>query len=273
VVDRDTLVVSDAHVHASLVDACRLSRARVQVVPHNDVGAVRAALAARGVDGVDGVGAKVRALVLCESVYSVLGDPAPLPELAAVCAAEDAVLVVDEAHALAVAGPGGAGLVRQHGLAGRPDVVVTATLSKALGGQGGVVLGHQAVREHLINAARPFIFDTGLSPIAAAAAFAAVEVIDSEPSRLDALRANVEALADGLGVPRPAGAVLTVPMAGPAEALAAGRRCAQAGVRVGCFRPPSVPDGVSRLLVTARATLTGPDLARALAVLTANIGR
>jgi 8-amino-7-oxononanoate synthase len=268
--DRDTLVVSDAHVHASLVDACRLCRAQVQVVPHNDVGAVRAALAARGRDDS---GASVRALVLCESIYSVLGDPAPLPELAAVCAAEGAVLIVDEAHALGVAGTGGGGLVRQHGLAGRPDVVVTATLSKALGGQGGVVLGHRAVREHLVNVARPFIFDTGLSPAAAAAAFAAVEVIDREPGRLDGLRANVEALADGLAVPRPAGAVLTVPMAGPGEAVAMARRCADAGVRVGCFRPPSVPDGVSRLRVTARATLTGPDLTRALAVLTANIGR
>jgi 8-amino-7-oxononanoate synthase len=263
--DRDTLVISDAHVHASLVDACRLSRAQVQVVPHNDVGAVRAALATREPGS--------RALVLCESIYSVLGDPAPLPELATACAAEGAVLIVDEAHALGVAGPGGAGLVRQHGLAGRPDVVVTATLSKALGGQGGVVLGHRAVREHLVNVARPFIFDTGLSPIAAAAAFAAVEVIDSEPGRLGALQATVEALAGGLAIPRPAGAVLTVPMPGPGEAVAAARRCSEAGVRVGCFRPPSVPDGVSRLRVTARATLTDPDLTRALAVLRSNIGR
>jgi 8-amino-7-oxononanoate synthase len=262
--DRDTLVISDAHVHASLVDACRLSRAHVRVVPHNDVGAVRAALAGRGRDGI---AANARALVLCESIYSVLGDRAPLPELAAACAAEDAVLVVDEAHALGITGPGGGGLVYEHGLAGRPDVVVTATLSKALGGQGGVVLGHRAVREHLINAARPFIFDTGLSPMAAAGAFAAIEVLADEPEHLDALRANAAALADGLAVPRPAGAILTVPMPGPREAVATAQRCAEAGVRIGCFRPPSVPDGISRLRITARATLIDSDVARALDVL------
>ena len=116
--DRDTLIVSDAHIHASLVDAVRLSRAQLQVVPHSDVEAVRRALA----------GTTGRAMVLAESVYSVLGDQAPLAELAAACDERGALLVVDEAHGLGVHGPG---LVRAAGLAGRPDVVVTATLSKA----------------------------------------------------------------------------------------------------------------------------------------------
>jgi 8-amino-7-oxononanoate synthase len=258
--DRDTLVISDAHVHASLIDACRLSRAEVRVVPHNDVSAVRQALADR---------AQARALVLCESIYSVLGDPAPLVGLASVCAAAGAVLVVDEAHALGVTGPRGGGLVLGHGLAGRPGVVVTATLSKALGSQGGVVLGHPAIREQLINVARPFVFDTGLSPTAAAAALAAVRIVETEPGRLDALRACVRTLTGSLGVAEPPGSVLAVPMAGPQEAVAAAARCARADVRVGCFRPPSVPDGVSRLRITARATLAGPDLSRALDVLSA----
>ena len=173
--DRDTLVVSDAHIHASLVDAVRLSRARLEVVPHSDVAAVRAALAAH--DG--------RALVLAESIYSVLGDEAPLAELAEACAEHDALLVVDEAHALGVRGPG---LVRSLGLAGAPHVLVTATLSKALGAQGGAVLCSSAVREHLVNRARPFIFDTALAPAAAAAALAALDVLRARPELPDVVR-------------------------------------------------------------------------------------
>ena len=140
---RDAFVVSDAHVHASLVDAVRLSKADVEIVPHHDVAAVDAALAAAG---------DTRALVLVESVYSVLGDEAPLVALAAVCERYDALLVVDEAHGLGVRGPG---LVRELGLAGLPHVLVTATLSKALGSQGGAVLGPQSVVDHLVEPGPP----------------------------------------------------------------------------------------------------------------------
>lgn len=98
--DRDTLVVSDAHIHASMIDACRLARATVVVTPHNDVAAVEQALASR---------TQRRALVLVETIYSVLGDAAPVAALAALAAAHDAVLVADEAHGLGVAGPAVAG--------------------------------------------------------------------------------------------------------------------------------------------------------------------
>lgn len=255
---RDALVVSDAHVHASLVDACRLSRARVVVVAHGDVEAVEKALADRR---------EARALVLTESVFSVLGDAAPLEALADACARHDAVLVVDEAHGLGVAGHGGRGLVEAAGLAGRDDVLVTVTLSKALGSQGGAVLGPPALRRHLVNHARPFVYDTGLAPPAAAGALAALRVVTTDLSRSEAVRRCARALAEAAGVPEPAGAVLSVPMPGPWEAVAAAEAAAAAGVRLGCFRPPSVPDDVSRLRVTARATLTGEALDRAAQVL------
>ena len=109
--DRDTLVVSDAHIHASMIDACRLARATVTVTPHNDVAAVGQALASR---------AQRRALVLVETIYSVLGDAAPVAELAELAAEHDAVLIADEAHGLGVVGPGGRGLLAAHGLTGRP---------------------------------------------------------------------------------------------------------------------------------------------------------
>ena len=255
--DAETLIVSDAHVHASLVDGCRLARGEVRVVSHGDVAAVDAALAAR---------AQPRALVVCESVYSVLGDAAPLAELAAVCQRHDATLLVDEAHGLGVAGTAGLGLAAELGLRG-PGVVVTATLSKALGSQGGAVLASRPVIEHLVNTARPFVFDTGLAPPAAAAAYAALELLLDDPGLARRVRARAAELATGCGVPATAGAIVPVPMPGPDEAVEVRRRAREAGVLVGAFRPPSVPDGVSRLRLTARATLTDADVARALEVL------
>jgi 8-amino-7-oxononanoate synthase len=256
--DRETLVISDAHIHASMIDAGRLARAAVTVTPHNDVAAVGRALAGR---------TQRRALVLAETIYSVLGDAAPVAELAELAAAHDAVLIADEAHALGVAGPGGRGLLAAHGLTGRPDVVATATLSKSFGAQGGVVLGSLAVREHLINRARPFIYDTGLAPAAAGGALAALRVVQADPGLAGRVRGNAAILADAAGVGAPAGAVLSVPMPGPREALAGVAAAAGHGLRIGCFRPPSTPDGISRLRLTAHAHHTDEELALAAKVL------
>ncbi|GCD91970.1 8-amino-7-oxononanoate synthase [Nocardioides sp. LS1] len=255
--DRTAYVVSDAHVHASLVDAVRLSRAALEIVPHSDVAAVREALAR-----ADGR----RTLVLAESVYSVLGDEAPLVELAAACEQYGALLVVDEAHGLGVHGPG---VVHRLGLAGLPHVVLTATLSKSLGSQGGAVLGSPELVEHLVNRARPFIFDTGLAPAAAGAALAALELLRGDPALPGVVRRRVTDLAAALGVEPPAGAVLSVPMASPQVALAAQAAVLEQGVRVGCFRPPSVPDGISRLRITSSAGPSDEDWARAVEVLVA----
>ena len=249
--DEDTLVVSDAHVHASMIDACRLARASVVVVRHNDLDAVAAAISGR---------AQPRALVLTESIFSVLGDAAPVTELAAICAAHDAVLVVDEAHGLGVAGNDGRGVVQAAGLGWRADVVVTTTLSKSLGAQGGVVLSSPAVREHLVNRARPFIYDTGLAPGATGAALAALGVVRDEPHRVARVNENAARLAVACGVEPPAGAVLSVPMPGPRQAVAAVAAAAKQGLRIGCFRPPSTPDAISRLRLTAHAHHTDEEL-------------
>ncbi|GAB2621862.1 8-amino-7-oxononanoate synthase [Nocardioides ginkgobilobae] len=255
-VGRDCHVVSDAHVHASLVDAARLSRARLTIVPHNDVAAVRAALATSAPGE--------RTLVLAESIYSVLGDEGPLVELAEACGEAGALLVVDEAHGLGVHD---AGVVSRLGLAGLPHVLVTATLSKACGSQGGAVLGPATVVEHLVNRARAFIFDTALAPAAAGAALCALGIMRSDPSLGRLVRTRVLDLAAALGVEPPDGAVLSVPMPSPQVAVAARDLALAAGVRVGCFRPPSVPDGISRLRVTVSAGVPPEEWERAVKVL------
>lgn len=255
-----SLLVSDTFSHASLVDACRLSRARVVVTPHNDVGAVEAALAARDEE---------RAMVITESVFSADGTLAPLSRLHDACRRHGAVLLVDEAHGLGVRGDGGRGLLHEVGLAGVPDVVMTTTMSKSLGSQGGAVLGSVAVRDHLIDTARTFIFDTGLAPAAVGAARAALRLIAAEPWLARAVLANARALAQMCGVSEePQSAVVSVVLGDPAVAVAAADACLDRGVRVGCFRPPTVPAGTSRLRLAARASLSADDLAMARSVLT-----
>ncbi|KAA1249775.1 8-amino-7-oxononanoate synthase [Mycobacterium simiae] len=254
-----SLLVSDAYAHASLVDACRLARARVVVTPHCDVDAVAVALASRREE---------RAVVVTDSVFSAEGTLAPIRELHEVCRAHRALLIVDEAHGLGVRG-GGRGLLHELGLAGASDVVMTATLSKALGSQGGVVLGPASVRAHLIDAARPFIFDTGLAPATAGAALAALRVLKAEPGRPGAVLRHARELARVCDVPQvPQSAVVSVILGDPEVALAAATACLDAGVRVGCFRPPTVPAGTSRLRLTARASLSADELAWARRVLT-----
>ena len=255
---RGSLIVSDGGSHASLVDACRLARARVVVVDRGDVAAAARALAER---------TEERALVVTDSVYSADGELAPLLALHGASRAHGAVLLVDEAHGLGVRGDRGRGLVDELGLSRHEDVVVTATLSKALGSQGGVVLASERVREHLISSACTFIFDTGLAPAAVGAARAALGVLRRDPALASRVVEVAEHLAAVTGAEQPRSAVVSVILGDPARAVSAAGRCLELGVRVGCFRPPSVPEGTARLRLTARADLSDADLARASDVL------
>lgn len=259
-----SLLVSDALTHASIVDACRLSRARVAVTPHRDIAAVEASLSGRAED---------RAVVVTESVFSTDGVLAPLRELHEVCRRFGALLVVDEAHGLGVRGDGGQGLLHEVGLAGAPDVVMTTTLSKALGSQGGAVLGPAAVRAHLIDTARTFIFDTGLAPAAVGAALAALRVLIAHPELAAAVLARAAELARICDVAEePTSAVVSVILGDPEVSVAAAAACLDRGVRVGCFRPPTVPAGTSRLRLTARAALSDDEMGLATKVLTEVLG-
>jgi len=257
-----SLIVSDASNHASLIDGCRLARGTTQVVPHSDPDAVRKALQTH--DGP--------AVVLSDTVFSVDGDAAPLADLAEAARDHGAGLVVDDAHGLGVLGDGGRGAPHAAGLAGDDDVVVTVTLSKSLGSQGGAVLGPARVIDHLVNEARTFIFDTGLAPAAAGAALAALGLLRREPERAARARAVATELhgrltAAGLEAVRPDAAVVSVRAPSPEEAVTWAADCRTAGLVVGCFRPPSVPDGISRLRLTARADLSEAQIERAVRVI------
>jgi 8-amino-7-oxononanoate synthase len=260
----ESLVVSDADNHASVIDACRLARARVVVTPHADLSAVENALATRS---------EVRALVVVDAVFSTDGATADVVALRRLCERYDALLVVDEAHSVGVIGEDGRGLVATAGMAHDPDVIRTVTLSKALGSQGGAVLASRAVTGHLTNSARSFIFDTGLAPACAAAALAALTVLSESKELVARLHAHRDYLADALDVARPAGAVVSAVLGDPGRTLRAAETCREAGVLVGCFRPPSVPSSGSRLRLTARASLTEVEVKEACAVVLDAIGR
>jgi 8-amino-7-oxononanoate synthase len=257
-----SLIVSDAGNHASLIDGCRLARGARQVVGHADPDAVRKALHTH----------EGPAVVVSDTVFSVDGDAAPLTELAAACRERGAGLLVDDAHGLGVLGDGGRGAAQAAGLAGADDLVVTVTLSKSLGSQGGAVLGPARVIDHLVNAARTFIFDTGLAPAAAGAALAALRLLRREPERAARARTVATDLyarltTAGHEAVRPDAAVVSVRAPSPEQAVKWAADCRTAGLAVGCFRPPSVPDGISRLRLTARADLTGAEIERAVLVI------
>jgi 8-amino-7-oxononanoate synthase len=259
----ETVLISDAYNHASLIDGCKLSGAKTVVAPHASPAAVDELLVAY---------AGRPAVVVTESVFSVDGDLAPLAELHAVTSARGALLLVDDAHALGLLGPSGAGGVAAAGLAGASDVVVTATLSKSLGGGGGVVAGPAQLIRHLVETGRTFIYDTAPPPAVIAGVHAAVSIAQAADDRRAVLAARatltVERLAAaGFEVRMPAGAVLSVPAPGPEEALEWAAQCGAQGVAVGCFRPPSTPDGSSRLRLTLNAGVSDEEFARALDVI------
>jgi 8-amino-7-oxononanoate synthase len=253
-------VFSDALNHASIIDGARLSKAAVHVYTHSDAGHLDKLLAEWGGAG--------RALVVTDTVFSMDGDLAPLPELVEVCDRHGAILMVDEAHATGVVGPGGRGAVAHFGLEGTVPVIM-GTLSKALGAAGGFIAGSESLCAFLRHRARSFVFDTALPPPTAAAALAALDVLEREPLRSERARWLARCMAEGLAgagypVPVPDAAVLPVVVGEPDAALALAGGLLDRGVLAVAIRPPSVPEGTSRLRVTVMATHTDDHLDLAL---------
>ncbi len=258
-------VFSDALNHASLIDGCRLSRAVVQVYPHNDLAALGEQLAT--------VPAR-RRLIVTDSIFSMDGDAAPLAALCALAERHDAMLMVDEAHATGVVGPRGAGLVDALGLQAAVTVQM-GTLGKALGTFGAYVAGSRALIDLLVNRARTQVFTTALPPPIVAAAAAALTIVEREPERRTATRRNAARLRAGLRglgyvVPGEDDSHILPVMIGDAEAtMALSAALLAAGAFAHGIRPPTVPDGTARLRVTVMATHTEADINAAIAAFAA----
>lgn len=239
------LVVSDALNHASLIDGIRLSRAAVAVVPHADPDAVEKALRAPA----------RRKLVVTDGVFSMDGDVAPLVALREICDRHGAWLYVDEAHATGVLGPTGAGACEAAGIVA--DVQM-GTLGKALGTFGAYVVGPAVLRRWLVQRARSFVFTTALPPAICAAALEALRIVREEPERRRRLLAKARRFAAGLaelgyGEGEATSHIVPVVVGDAEKALRLSRRLADAGFLLKAIRPPTVPEGTSRLRVSLRA--------------------
>ena len=249
-------ILSDALNHASIIDGCRLSRASTLVFRHNDVEHVAELLAS-----CSGAGQR---LIVTDSVFSMDGDIAPLAELSRLARRHDAWLMVDEAHATGVFGPHGGGVVEELGLSAAVEIQM-GTLGKALGGVGAYVAGSRQLIDWLVNRARSFVYTTALPPSVAATAIAALDIVAQEPQRRRQLWDNTAFLAEqlaglgySLGQTRSQILPLIIGDAGQAMALAAA--LLERGIFAQGIRPPTVPDGTSRIRVTPMATHTRQDM-------------
>jgi 8-amino-7-oxononanoate synthase len=249
------LVVSDARNHASIIDGIRLSRARTAVVSHLSNAEVEAALSQR---------ASGRAFVVTESYFSMDADSPDLPGLRALCDRYGAALVVDEAHALGVLGPGGRGLCAEAGV--QADVVV-GTFGKAFGAAGAFVAGCPAVTAWLWNRARSFVFSTGLSPAVAAAALAGIREAAHEELRRR-VHAAARAFRSGLArlgiTPHGTGHIIPWVIGEPGAAVRIALALRDRGVDACAIRPPSVPPGTARIRFTVTARHSEADVQHAL---------
>ena len=278
------LVLADRLVHASVVDACRLSRATFRVYPHGDVERLRAILA-RGCGKrtphhglLTSRRGRGRTLVVTESVFSMDGDLAPLPALWEAARAHDAWLLVDDAHGTGVLGATGRGALEHFGMTPAEGLIQMGTLSKALGSLGGFVAGSHTLVDYLRNKARSFIYTTALPPPAAAAALAAIRVVQEAPALRQALWARQAQWTDGLtrlGLPLVARETPIVPilLGDPLRTMAVAAALRSAGIFAPGIRPPTGPAGQGRIRTTVMATHAARDLDEALVKISALIHR
>jgi 8-amino-7-oxononanoate synthase len=259
---RGEVVFSDELNHASIIDGCRLAGAETFVYRHADVEHL-----AWGLRQSDGRGA----LIVTESVFSMDGDVAPLEDIVELAHHYDVRVMVDEAHALGALGPDGRGAIAEAGLDGEVDVVV-GTLGKSLGSYGAFVACEHVTARYLVNSARSLVFATAPPPVAVAAAMAALELLEEQPRRVERLQDNADALRDelareGFEVAGASTQIIPLIVGSPELAMRITEEALEEGVFAQAIRPPTVPDGTSRLRLAVMASHTRDELRSAARVL------
>ena len=260
------VVFSDELNHASIVDGCRLARAEAFVYDHRDTEHLE-----WGLQAAEGRGS----LIVTDGVFSMDGDLAPLEEIVTLAQRYDARVMVDEAHATGALGPGGRGSVAMAGLEDQVDLIV-GTLGKALGSYGAYVCCDRTMAKYLVNFARSLIFSTALPPPAVAGAAAALELLEAHPRRAEKLQHNAAILREALGregVDCGESQTQIVPLVigRASDAMNACEQALEEGVFAQAIRPPTVPEGTSRLRLAVMASHTKPELRGAAKVLAAAV--
>jgi glycine C-acetyltransferase/8-amino-7-oxononanoate synthase len=261
---RDEVVFSDELNHASIIDGCRLARAQTFVYRHGDLEHLEWGLEETGADERGG-------LIVTDSVFSMDGDVAPLEELVELARYYGLRIVVDEAHATGCIGPGGRGAVAAAGLEQEIDVTI-GTLGKALGAYGAYAACSVEMAQFLVNSARSLIFSTAPAPPVVAAALAALELLEEEPERVERLQSNAATLrdaleAEGFDISGPPTHIVPLIVGEAEAAMSMCERAIDRGVFAQAIRPPTVPEGTSRLRLAVMASHTPGELRKAARVL------
>ena len=260
-VHKGDIIFSDELNHASLIDGCRLSGAKVQVYPHKDLAGLESSLSQSKHYGMR--------FIITDGVFSMDGDIAPLPELLELAERYDALLIVDDAHATGVIGEGRS--TAHHFHCENPRIITTGTMSKALGSIGGYVCGSQTIIDYIINHSRPFIFATALTPADIGASIGALEVLAEEPSVYQKLRSNTEYMhkaLQSLGIPSSDDTpIFPIIIGSNEDTVEASHLCEQEGIILSGIRPPTVPVNTGRLRLTVTAAHTEEELDKVIQVL------
>lgn len=259
-IEQGGLILADRLCHASMIDGCRLSHADLRIFHHRDVAQVESLLKRRAPHRPT--------LIVTEGVFSMDGDLAPLPALADLAQQYEATLYVDDAHGTGVMGATGRGTLEHFGLT-HPMPVHMGTLSKALGGQGAYVVGSKTLTDYLVNKARSFIFTTAPAPATAAAAQAALAVIRREPARLRRLWSNRQRLFDGLvkhgfRTTQTESPIIPILVGDAVGAATLADQLLVHGIYAPAIRPPTVPEGTSRVRLTVTSEHTSDQIDEAL---------
>ncbi|MDZ8118069.1 8-amino-7-oxononanoate synthase [Pontiella agarivorans] len=257
---RDDLIFADKLVHASMIDACKLSGAKLVRWTHNEVQALEKRLEQYE-------SSKGRKLIITESVFSMDGDIAPLKEIAALAEKHGAMLMIDEAHSTGTFGPNGAGLVRELGLENAVTVSM-GTMSKAMAGFGGYVACSSNLRKLLVHSSRAFIYTTAPPPAVIGAALGALEVFEASPRLGNILQANADYFRSllhdaGLDTLDSRSQIIPVIIGDNEKALAVSQKLREENIICAAIRPPTVPTGTARLRISITLAHLVDDLERA----------
>ena len=262
VAGKGDLILSDRLNHGSIIDGCRLSRARTEVFRHRDMDHLESLLRSNT--------AVRRKLIVTDGVFSMDGDIAPLPDLVKLAERYDGILMVDDAHATGILGRQGRGTAEHFGLENRVHIQM-GTLGKALGSFGAYVAGARDLVQYLLNTCRSYIFSTSLPPAVCAASIAALDVLKAEPWRREKLWENRDRFAAGMAsigisIAPSETPIFPILLGSPARALQAAQEAFSAGIFATAIRPPTVPDGSARLRATVMATHSEEDIAQAVRI-------
>lgn len=254
-VSKGDIVIGDKLNHASIIDGCRQSGATFRVYPHNDMSQLESLLRRSS--------PYRRRLVVTDSVFSMDGDTAPLPEIVNIARKYDAIIMVDDAHATGVFGKRGKGMIEHYGLEGKIDIIM-GSFSKAIGSIGGFIAGNRHLIDFLKNKARPFIYTTALPPAVCAASLAGLTLIQEDVSIIDKLWKNIRYLKSQLSkftdtatVESP---IVPLIVGSPEDAVSLSMKLYENGILIPAIRPPTVPPGTSRLRISLTATHTEDDI-------------